>query len=163
MLQRDATPPKVTITGIAVRNKWLHADSLLAHKTIELPYDQNALTITYSTLVYQNTYDVFYKLDGLDKEWIATKSSEVVYSYLPPGTYTFKIQALDADNVLGKNITSINIVVLAPFWKTWWFYSLLSLFIIAFLYWLDKERMKRKAGGANYAQQYFGQPARRNK
>jgi signal transduction histidine kinase len=120
-------------------------DSLTKQKSIVLPYDQNSVTIAFSTLTYQTTYAIFYKLEELDKEWISAKNSEAIYNYLPPGTYTFKIQAVNADNVFSKEMTTLSITVQAPFWKTWWFYSLLLLAGIIFLYLLDRERMKRKA------------------
>ena len=43
------------------------------------------------------------------------------------------------------NITQLKIFVITPFWKSWWFYSLLALGGIIFLYLLDRERMQRKA------------------
>jgi signal transduction histidine kinase len=30
-----------------------------------------------------------------------------------------------------------------PFWKTWWFYSMLLLLAVAILYWIDRERVRR--------------------
>ena len=144
-MQTEASIPKVTITGFALMNKWLSMDSLARLKEIVLPYDQNSLTIAFSTLSYQTSYAVLYQLEKLDKEWISAKTNEAIYSYLPPGTYTFKIQAVNANNVHSKEVTTLSITVLAPFWKTWWFYSLLFLTAIAFLYWLDRERMKRKS------------------
>ena len=44
----------------------------------------------------------------------------------------------------GKIPRRLNIIVNAPFWKTIWFYSLLVLAVGGFLFWLDRERMKRK-------------------
>ncbi len=140
----DVTPPKVEITGFALMNKWLSMDSLAAQKTIVLPHDQNSVTIAFSTLAYQDTYAILYRLVGLDKEWISAKNNEAIYSYLPPGTYTFEIKAVNADDVFSK-LTTLSITVQSPFWRTWWFYSLVLLAGITFLYLLDKERMKRKA------------------
>ena len=145
VMQTEITTPNVAITGFALMNKWLSIDSMAKQKTITLPYDQNSITIAFSTLAYQNSYAILYKLEGLDKEWINAKNNEAIYSYLPPGNYTFKIQAVNANDMFSNEVTTLSITVEAPFWKTWWFYSLLLLAGIAFLYWLDRERMKRKA------------------
>ena len=145
VLQTEAATPKVTITGFALMNNWLSMDSLAKQKNIVLPYNQNSINITFSTLAYQNNYAILYRLIGLDKGWISAKNNEAIYSYLPPGTYTFEIKAVNANEVFSPGITTLSITVEAPFWKTWWFYSLLLLAGIIFLYLLDRERMKRKA------------------
>ena len=69
---------------------------------------------------------------------------KLVYSYIPPGNYTFQVYAENADGIKSKKITEF-IYNSTPFWETWWFYSLLALLVVALLYWFDKERMKRKA------------------
>lgn len=145
IMQTGAVPPSVKITGFTLMNEALSLDSLAKQKAIVLPYSQNSITIAFSTLHYQNSYGILYMLEGLDKEWVSAKNNEAIYSYLPPGTYTFKIKAVNANNTFSNEVTTLSIVVQAPFWKTWWFYSLLLLAGIAFLYWLDRERMKRKA------------------
>jgi glucose-6-phosphate-specific signal transduction histidine kinase len=88
---------------------------------------------------------VRYKLQGLDKDWrVADKSMNALYSYLPPGRYTLMLQVIDPEGKLSGNQTSLNIVVQTPFWKSWWFYSLLGIGAAFLLYWLDRQRMQRK-------------------
>ena len=71
-------------------NKSLSVDSLMHLKEIELGYQDNAVEIEFSPLVYSSPYLVKYKLDGLDKDWrIADKNYQAVYNYLPPGQFTF--------------------------------------------------------------------------
>jgi signal transduction histidine kinase len=38
------------------------------------------------------------------------------------------------------------ITISPPFWRTWWFYGFIILLIIAVLYWIDRERVKRLLG-----------------
>jgi ligand-binding sensor domain-containing protein len=138
------TAPDVKITGFQLMNKPLLVDSLLQRKQIELSPDDNAVTIEFSGLMFDGTYIIKFKLEGLDKDWrSAQSSSQVVYSYLPPGTYTFLAKSEDAEGNPSKNITSMLIVVNPPFWKTWWFFCLLALLIASIFYWLDKQRVNK--------------------
>ena len=44
---------------------------------------------------------------------------------MPPGTYTFTVIAAQADGVWSTDGSSLQIVVLPPFYRTWWFTTLL--------------------------------------
>lgn len=136
--------PNITITGIYAMNKWLQLDPLGKLPVVELPYDQNSITIEYSTLTYLNSYGVFYKLEGIDKNWLISGRSEpAVYNYLPPGEYIFKAYCANGDGVPSRTIVEILIKVKAPFWETWWFYGLLALGAAALLYFIDRQRLNR--------------------
>ncbi|HEY2347668.1 MAG TPA: two-component regulator propeller domain-containing protein [Puia sp.] len=137
--------PDLHITGFKIMGKPLSIDSLTHLKEIEMSYQDNALEIEFSTLMYGSPFLIKYKLDGLDKEWkIADKNNEAVYNYIPPGSYTFLIKAIDAEGNESGKMTAIKITVAAPFWKTIWFYSLLILVIGGLLFWLDRQRMQRR-------------------
>jgi signal transduction histidine kinase len=140
----NESSPDVTITGFQLMNKDLQVDSLLQAKRIELSPIDNSIAIEFSGLRYNGTYLIRYKLENLDKDWIiADKTNQAIYSYLPPGSYTFLLQTQDAEGNLGKNITRLEILINPPFWRTWWFYCLLALGMAAIFYWLDKERMNK--------------------
>ncbi len=144
-VQAEMTPPDVVITGFALKNRWLMVDSLQKLPSVSLKPADNSVIIEFSTLTFQNLYGVSYKLEGLDKDWIRkpANQNQVVYSYLPPGTYTFKIRGENGEENYSKNITTLKIKVEHPFWQTWWFFCALALFIAAIVFWLDKERINR--------------------
>lgn len=143
-VQINEVSPDVTITGFQLMNKPLQVDSLLNRKRVELSPVDNSIAIEFSGLRYNGTYIIKYKLEGLDKDWIiADKTNQAIYSYLPPGTYTFLLQSQDAEGNLGKNITRLEILINPPFWRTWWFFCLLALGMAAIFYWLDRERMNK--------------------
>ena len=133
------------ITDFKVMNKSLLVDSLLQLKQTVLRYDNNSLEIEFSPLVYSSGTLIMYKLEGLDKEWkMADKNNQAIYTYLPPKKYTFLMKTIDAEGNISDVITSMKIKVKPPFWKSWWFFSLLAIAIGALLFWFDRERMKRK-------------------
>lgn len=136
--------PDITIAQFAQMNKWLSLDSLKKLPVIELPYDQNSVTIEFTTLTYQSSYGIFYMLENLDKDWqLSRLGNQAVYNYLPPGTYTFKAMCKSADGTPSKNLAILKIKIKSPFWKTWWFLGMLVFVGIYILYWLDKLRMQK--------------------
>ncbi|MBC7868546.1 MAG: hypothetical protein H7X88_13505 [Gloeobacteraceae cyanobacterium ES-bin-316] len=142
--ERNDQIPVVTVTGFAVMNKFLQVDSLLKLPQVELSHTQHSLAIQLSTLQHQNLYKVYYRLQGIQDEWMeVNKSSEVIFSYLPARNYIFQAACLGESGKLGP-ITSISITLHPPFYKTGWFYGLLILLFGSMLFLLDKERMKRK-------------------
>lgn len=136
--------PEVRITDFKLMNKPLLVDSLLGRSRIELAPDDNSIVIGFSGLRYNGTYIIRYMLEGLEKEWkTADVNNQAVYSYLPPGTYTFLARTEDAEGNPSKTITRLVIRVKPPFWKTWWFLGLVIFAATAALFWLDKLRMQR--------------------
>jgi ligand-binding sensor domain-containing protein/signal transduction histidine kinase len=142
----NTSSPEVVITNFEVMNKPLLVDSLKQLGKAEFRYNQNSFVIEFSPLVYSGAYLLKYKLEKLDKEWkIADKDFHAVYTYVPPGNYTFMVAAVDENGQLMEDMTTtLKIKVKAPFWKAWWFYSLEILLIAILLFWWDRERMSRK-------------------
>ncbi len=138
--------PKVMITEFEVSNNKLSVDSLLQLKEIHLLYKQNSLNISFSSLTYNAPFLIQYKLEGLDKDWKnADKNAQATFSYLPPRRYTLLFRTIDPNGKITMSDLKLIIEINSPFWKTWWFYSLLALFVGGLLFWFDKERTKRKA------------------
>jgi ligand-binding sensor domain-containing protein/signal transduction histidine kinase len=143
-LKESALPPDVRITNIRLGNQVLSLDFINRSGKIKVPYDNTSITIDFSDMVFTTSYRITYMLENLDKDWIrADDRRQATYNYLPPGNYTFKIRSEDGDGVFNKVENSFKIVVNPPFWKTWWFYGILILFIAGILYRIDRERIKR--------------------
>jgi hypothetical protein len=124
-----------------------------------LSYDNTSIRIDFSVLSYlqQTKVHYYYKLEGVDKEWIhSDKPMEAIYNYLPAGYYTFKVKSENTDGVSSKEMASLSIVVRPPFWNTWWFYGLVILMIIAILYIIDRERMNKRASIRQMRRQIAG-------
>ena len=126
-------------------NRSLPVDSLLQLRQVELGYEENSLSVDFSTLAYMSAHMIQYTLDPIDKEWIiADKNNQAIYSYLPPGRYVLKFKTIDSEGHTEISPLSLVIRIDPPFWKSWWFYSLLVLLAGGLLFWLDKARMQRK-------------------
>lgn len=137
--------PAIVFTDFKVRNKSLPVDSLQKLKVINLRPGNNSVTIEFSSLQYSSAYVIQYKMDKIDKEWqSADNNNQAVYSFLPNGTHTFRLRLMDEEGRFIEQTNKLVIKMNAPFWKSWWFYSLLILAGGAFIFWFDRERMKRK-------------------
>ncbi|MEP6913037.1 MAG: two-component regulator propeller domain-containing protein [bacterium] len=127
-------PPPVVIDSLVLDTKAMGALS-----TVQLQPGQEYLEIHYSGLSFINPELVRfkYKLAGLDADWInADTRRTAYYSHLPPGKYQFTVIAANRDGVWNEQGASIEIVVLPPFWRTWWFlfFAVCSLALITVLF-----------------------------
>ncbi len=129
-------PPPVVIENIAIDGNPVTD----IRSSIEIAPGQNNLQINYTGLSFIKPEQVRfrYNLDGLDEEWTeAANRREVLYPYLPPGDYVFRVMAANSDNVWSENSAEVRLAVLPPFYRRWWFVALGVLALggmISFIY-----------------------------
>jgi signal transduction histidine kinase len=83
-------------------------------------------------------------MDGINADWIRTDRGLLAnYNQLPPGNYTFRVMCENADGIKSKNITSLRIYIKPPFYKTWWFLSLVGVAIAGLIYFIHRLRVHR--------------------
>ncbi|BFG70991.1 hypothetical protein KACHI17_18720 [Sediminibacterium sp. KACHI17] len=146
MFETNQQPPDVSITDFKLFNQYLPIDSLAAQNQVKLKYDQNSFSLYFSSLSYINRDKLiyYYKMEGIDDNWQRADRQKLVnYSLLPPGKYVFNVYCENIDGVRSKNITTLMIHIKPPFWKTWWFLSLLSLAFFGLLYFIHRLRINK--------------------
>jgi hypothetical protein len=126
-MQEDTSSPKVYLTSIKVNEK----DSILK-PYFNLDYYQNNLRIEYVALSYKSGKDILYRyrMDGLDTAWQETKFMNIQYSTLPPGTYTFMVDARSLQGHWSGHPAMASFTIKPPFWQTWWFRTLMGLLFL---------------------------------
>ena len=130
--------PPIVINSIAVNNVPLKMD-VENNQKLNLKYNENNITISYSALSYMNSSrnKYAYMLEGVDKSWNQVKDIRTVnYANLRPGTYIFKVKGSNNDDVWNDAGTSMIIKISPPFWWTWWailFYMTILVFIVYFI------------------------------
>ena len=73
-------------------------------------------------------------LDGYDNDWSPiTDKSNVTFGNIKEGTYIFKLKARSPEGVWSEPIT-YTFKVLPPWYRTWWAYSIYSLFLLT-IFW----------------------------
>jgi len=65
------------------------------------------------------------------------------YTNLSPGKYVFCVKGSNNDGVWNEEGASINIIILPPWWKTWWAYLSYAIFFIFALFWIRRYEMNR--------------------
>ncbi|NEU07388.1 response regulator [Flavihumibacter sp. R14] len=114
-------------------------------KSITLPYNQSVLQFEFASLNFTvpNRNDYAYILEGFDQAWnfVGTKRT-ATYTNLDPGEYVFKVKAANADGVWSTEITSVEVIITPPFWKTWWFRILMIISVSGSIYLLYRRRIQ---------------------
>lgn len=139
--------PKVMLTSLKVGSQDIVLDTMINYKKkILLNADQNNLSFEFVALNYSDNSKIkyAYKLEGLEKDWVLAENRTFVnYTDLAPNKYIFKIRSSNNIRNWGKNITTLEIIILPPFWATWWFVSILVLTLsivsyVSFKAWIAK-------------------------
>lgn len=103
-------------------------------QTYTLDYTQNFLTFEFDCA--NPTYPLlWYKLDGFDHDWFQTRSNKSAnYTNLDGGDYTFRVKATAENGAEMGQTATFKLHVNAPYYRTWWFYSLCFLSIGTIFY-----------------------------
>jgi signal transduction histidine kinase len=144
----------VVITDIRLFNKSIEpGDGSILKKaayltdTILLNYDQTVVSFDLSNMDFLNpeNYTYAYQLEGFDKDWTYnTDRNSVTYTNLNPGTYTLLIKNADHHGIWNETPTKLVLIIKPPFWRTWWFISLVIAAIAALIYALFRYRLQQK-------------------
>jgi LytS/YehU family sensor histidine kinase len=74
-------------------------------------------------------------LTGFDKNWVMTgNDNKASYTGLPPGSYTLLLNASNTSGKWGSRILRLKITISPPFWKTWWFYTVIAVLALMAIY-----------------------------
>jgi PAS domain S-box-containing protein len=137
--------PPIVMTDFQLSNKSVPAggNSVLEKhinftKQIILSHDQSKFGFEFAALNYtapsKNRYA--YMLEGFDKDWIHTDSRRrfARYTNIEPGSYVFRVKGSNNDGVWNENGTSVKIIVLPPWWETFWFRVSAALLLLGSLF-----------------------------
>lgn len=145
-------PPEVVITGFRLFNRPvdfkqpgapLNKDISFTDSVV-LRYKQNVITFQFAAMDYRKGGNARYryKMEGFDKDWIyAGKAREATYTNLDPGAYTFMVQGSFDDAAWSRRYTSLTLIIIPPWWRTWWFYSLVVTLTLSITYALYRYRL----------------------
>jgi signal transduction histidine kinase/ligand-binding sensor domain-containing protein/DNA-binding response OmpR family regulator len=146
--------PAVAITGFRRGNHYENVrDSLTVLRTtiseadtLRLSYRDAVLTFEFAALEYsapaKNRYA--YRMVGFNNEWFESGAVRAAtYTNLPPGRYTFQVRASNNDGVWNERGASLTVVILPPWWRTWWAYALYGALVLAALHGIRRYEMNR--------------------
>jgi ligand-binding sensor domain-containing protein/signal transduction histidine kinase/DNA-binding response OmpR family regulator len=121
---------------------------------IELLYNESMITFEFAALNYispeKNQYA--YILEGFDKtmHYVGTERS-ATYTNLPQGDYVFRVIASNNDGIWNNEGTSIKIIVLPPWYKTWWAYLTYGAIMILTIYLIRQSALVKEKNRSQIA------------
>ncbi len=145
-LVKEKIDAPLYITDFIVQNKQQEIDginsvlknSIVTTNEVVLPHDKSSFSIEFAALSYISPDVTIYSyfMQGLDREWTELKRNRKVYfTNLSSGKYVFKLKASINGN-WSKNEKKITIIVLPPWWATFWAYLFYTLVVISLIYYL---------------------------
>lgn len=131
-------PSPVVLTSFNVFEKPYPLEAELWSLTsVTLPYSASFFSFTFSVLDYvdpaKNQYA--YRLEGFDDDWTYAGSRHYVsYSNLDPGTYRLRVLGANSRGVWGEQEAALDIIILPPWYRTYWAYGAYLLAFGGLLY-----------------------------
>lgn len=130
----------------AAKRSWLDQHIAYTPK-IKLKPSENFFGLGFSALYFENPSQVTYRyrLKGFSDEWVESGTTNFAsFTSLNPGRYTLEVAATTSPQKWNNKTASIEIEVLPPFWRTWWFMAGVAALIIASLYGAHQYRVNQK-------------------
>ncbi len=155
LLSKQINFPQLLITEFSLHDKVVvpGKESPLSKpvsetEEIRLQYNQNSFSFRFHALHFKSQGEVhyFYQMKNYDDVWHEVGThQEATFFRLPPGQFLFTVRAVNANNAWSEK--SIAIIILPPWWKTWWAYStyviLIAIAIWGFINYRSRN-LKRK-------------------
>jgi signal transduction histidine kinase/ligand-binding sensor domain-containing protein len=156
-IKTNTFPPEMVFTGLKLDGRSVtFGERSAIQKPIfiadKITVGPDVLTISIDFVAIHfagdNSNQYQYKLKGFDKDWRdGGNTGNATYTNLSPGKYTLYIRGSNWDNVWSDGKKSIDIIILPPWWRTWWaytIYTLVALLLLWRLYQYQKAKTIRK-------------------
>jgi hypothetical protein len=148
LLYKSPVKRSLWVSGITVEAEWTGKKKQLSvqeENKIEAEFSTVCFSLCYP--VYNNyTYKVRYKLEGLNDQWVDNERSlEKKYTRLPFGSYVFKAEVYDGNQILAS--TTLPFVILRPWYLSYWAisgYVLAGLILLLLLQYIVYQSVKKK-------------------
>ncbi|HET6168827.1 MAG TPA: two-component regulator propeller domain-containing protein, partial [Terracidiphilus sp.] len=139
----NMNPPPVAVERFAVDD----VDQPL-HKAdvVRIPAGHGHFAFDYAGLSFTAPQKVRYRymLEGFDHEWTnAGARRTAYYTNIPPGQYTFRVQAANNDGLWNLKGAALQFELRPHFYQTIWFYILLTAVVAGMVVVLLKRRLMR--------------------
>jgi signal transduction histidine kinase/ligand-binding sensor domain-containing protein len=122
----NSIPPPVALERFAVDDVAINLTGLpvkVQAGHVHFEFDYAGMSFTAPLKVRYR-----YKLEGFDKDWTEAGTRRVAYyTAIPPGHYTFKVQAANNDGVWNEGGAALVFELKPAFYQSLWFYVLMTL------------------------------------
>jgi signal transduction histidine kinase/ligand-binding sensor domain-containing protein/DNA-binding response OmpR family regulator len=134
---------RVFLDGVRVNDRSIGDDtSFISGRDMErvtqitVPFNKSTLSLDFLALNFAGADKIKYAyyLDGWDKNWNYINARTANYSRLAAGSYDFKVKVSGPDGKWGHEAQLLRIVILPPWYRTWWAYCLYVLIFAGSIY-----------------------------
>jgi len=135
MEERSEAPP-ILIQRVRVAGNDLPLSDLGVTQLGNLRFEanRNQIEIKFTSLGFRSGDVLRYQfmLEGADRDWSAPSDQRLVnYANLKPGSYRFRVRAVNADGIVSNVPAFIAFTIVPPVWQRWWFIALVVIALIA--------------------------------
>ncbi|NEU66297.1 ATP-binding protein [Spirosoma agri] len=148
---------KLTINGTELRDNTSTTQNLVydqrGHPTLTVG-ENVPFTMQFTVAAKLAPQTLRWRLNGYNPEWISSQDiqGEVAYQ-LPAGTYTFTVNQGARSGSWQPTVSTLTIVVVAPFWKTPAFLIFIGLMVVGLGYYFVRAYSRRRQLARQLARQ----------
>ncbi|HEX9512418.1 MAG TPA: ATP-binding protein [Puia sp.] len=151
-IKDDEFQPRILLSDLLINNRSLPDSSSVTDSSLNalnklvLPYDQNFLSFEFASDEYNRPQKISYRyrLQNFDNGWVYTRNERFAnYTKLPPGSYRLEINASNISGIWSNKIKTLQVVIIPPWWHTWWAYVIYILIAIGLIASFFHYRLRR--------------------
>ncbi len=130
-IEENSFVPPVFLTSLTQGGAPIDVGQALERtQFLELNWRHNYFEFEVAALNYyhaqHNQYR--YKMSGIDRDWFHSGNlRKGRYTGITPGKYVLTIEGSNNDGVWSDNPVRLNVTVIPPWWRTWWFRTLMGV------------------------------------
>ncbi|MCI0707639.1 MAG: histidine kinase [Ignavibacteriae bacterium] len=137
----NPVPPGVMIAEVLVENKLVQWNQEITLSPQETKIEFHYTGINFSA---PERIRFKYKMEGFEDEWRDVGRQRLAqYTNLEPGNYRFRVIAANNTGVWNEQGASLAVVVLPPFYVTWWFRTLVIFAVVGTVVLAVRRRISR--------------------
>jgi len=139
--------PPVVLTEFLLFNKSVSIGKMWTNPEKKFPLQQSIniaseVTLDYTDYIFGFEFTALnyikpqknqfaYMLEGFNKDWVYVDylDRKADFTNIPPGEYAFRVKASNDDGYWNEEGTSLKVIILPPWWLTWWAKTLYVIFI----------------------------------
>ncbi len=148
-LKENNKVPSVYITGLRLFNKPVNIGqkgsplqkNILATQELTFESNQNVISLEFTALDFESLKNNHYAylMEGFDTDWQYVGTQRIAsYTNLNAGEYTFRVKASNNDGVWNPQQATMKIIILPPWYKSWWAFWIYGGLILGSIYMFRK-------------------------
>lgn len=157
-LKSDISKPSLMFTALRINSQYVTPSTpddknaicqsdLSFVKKLDLKYDKNNLVLEFCprNAMHNSFSNYYYKIEGLNRDWISLNNYQILLSNLKPGNYKIIIREQpNQQSAESIEYEALTITIHPPFWLSTWAYLIYIVLIIGAIYMIYRYRNNRR-------------------